>query len=144
MRTLWLTMLLYQREPLKKRRRKNENGIVFSVSLACDKHCVAWQPKRGGNTRQEKPRKAALGLSENQIDERISQTIRSRPADIQNQANAAYRLWKVDPYYPSLHFKRIDPEEPIYSVRIGLYYRAVGTKYNQRKIEGWFLCRIST
>ena len=49
------------------------------------------------------------------------------PADIQNQANAAYRLWKVDPYYPSLHFKRIDPEEPIYSVRIGLHYRAVGT-----------------
>lgn len=50
------------------------------------------------------------------------------PADIQNQANAAYRLWKVDPYYPSLHFKRIDPEEPIYSMRIGLHYRAVGTR----------------
>ncbi len=50
------------------------------------------------------------------------------PADIQDQAKAAYRLWKVDPYYPSLHFKRIDPEEPIYSVRIGQHYRAVGTK----------------
>ena len=48
------------------------------------------------------------------------------PVDIQDQAKAAYRLWKVDPYYPSLHFKRIDPEEPIYSVRIGLHYRAVG------------------
>lgn len=48
------------------------------------------------------------------------------PTDIQEQAKAAYRLWKVDPYYPSLQFKRIDPEEPIYSVRIGLHYRAVG------------------
>ena len=48
------------------------------------------------------------------------------PPDIQDQAKAAYRLFKVDPYYSSLHFKRIDPQEPIYSVRIGLHYRAVG------------------
>ena len=50
------------------------------------------------------------------------------PTDIQEQAKAAYRLWKVDPYYPSLQFKRIDPEEPIYPVRIGLHYRAVGIR----------------
>ena len=50
------------------------------------------------------------------------------PAEIQKQARATYRLWKVNPYYPSLQFKRIDPELPIYSVRIGLHYRAVGTK----------------
>ena len=50
------------------------------------------------------------------------------PADVQAQAKAAYRQWKVDPYYPSLHFKPIAPNEPIYSVRIGLHYRAVGIK----------------
>ena len=49
------------------------------------------------------------------------------PPDIQDQAKAAYRLFKKNPYYPSLHFKRIDPQEPIYSVRIGIHYRAVGT-----------------
>ena len=48
------------------------------------------------------------------------------PPDIQKQARAAYHLWKENPYYPSLQFKRIDPQEPIYSVRIGLHYRAVG------------------
>jgi mRNA-degrading endonuclease RelE of RelBE toxin-antitoxin system len=48
------------------------------------------------------------------------------PPDIQDQAKAAYRLFKADPYYPGLHFKRIDPQEPVYSVRIGLHYRAVG------------------
>ncbi len=48
------------------------------------------------------------------------------PPDIQDQARAAYHLFKVDPYYPSLYFKHIDPQEPIYSVRIGLHYRAVG------------------
>ena len=48
------------------------------------------------------------------------------PPDVQKQARAAYYLWKENPYYPSLQFKRIDPQEPIYSVRIGLHYRAVG------------------
>jgi mRNA-degrading endonuclease RelE of RelBE toxin-antitoxin system len=50
------------------------------------------------------------------------------PPDIQKQAKAAYRLWKVNPYYPSLHFKCIDPVESIYSARVGLHYRVVGTK----------------
>ncbi len=50
------------------------------------------------------------------------------PPAIQKQARAAYHLWKVNPYYPGLHFKCIDPVESIYSVRIGLHYRAVGTK----------------
>src|SRR6266851_1285424 len=67
--TLGLTMLLYQRELLKKRKRKNENGIVLSASLTCDKHCDVWQPKPDSNIMQEKLRKAALGLSEEQIDE---------------------------------------------------------------------------
>ncbi len=61
---------------------------------------------------------------------RLTREFRKRlkrlPPDIQKQARATYRLWKVDPYYPSLQFKRIDPQEPIYSVRIGLHYRAVG------------------
>ena len=62
---------------------------------------------------------------------RLTKQFRKRferlPRDVQAQAKAAYRLFKVDPYYPSLHFKRIDPQEPIYSVRIGIHYRAVGT-----------------
>lgn len=48
------------------------------------------------------------------------------PPDIQDQARASYQLFRMNPNYPSLHFKRIDPQEPIYSVRIGLHYRAVG------------------
>jgi len=48
------------------------------------------------------------------------------PRDIQDQAKASYRLFKVNPYYPGLHFECIDSKESIYSVRIGLHYRAVG------------------
>jgi len=50
------------------------------------------------------------------------------PADVQEQAKASYRLFKKNPYYPSLHFECIDREESIWSTRIGLHYRAVGTK----------------
>jgi len=48
------------------------------------------------------------------------------PPDIQNQAKAAYRLFKENPYHPGLHFERIDSKESLYSVRIGLHYRALG------------------
>ncbi len=56
------------------------------------------------------------------------------PPDIQKQARATYRLWKVNPHYPSLHFKPIIGEEQVYSVRIGLRYRAVGTKIDNNTI----------
>ena len=48
------------------------------------------------------------------------------PSDVQQNANRAYQLWQKDPYHPSFQFKRIDPQEPIYSVRIGKKYRALG------------------
>ena len=48
------------------------------------------------------------------------------PTRIQALADKAYILWLENPGYPSLHFKRVDPEDPIYSVRISRRYRAVG------------------
>lgn len=50
------------------------------------------------------------------------------PHDVQEQAKAAYRLFKMNPYYPSLHFECIDHKESIYSTRVGIHYRAVGFK----------------
>lgn len=48
------------------------------------------------------------------------------PKSIQEHANVAYALWRQNPFHPSLQFKRVDPEEPIYSVRVGRGYRALG------------------
>jgi hypothetical protein len=48
------------------------------------------------------------------------------PVDVQRSADAAYRLWHIDPRHPGLRFKRVDAEEPIYSVRVGKGYRAIG------------------
>ena len=46
--------------------------------------------------------------------------------DIKQRARKAYRLWETNPFHPSLHFKCINREEDIWSVRISLCCRAVG------------------
>jgi len=46
--------------------------------------------------------------------------------DVKQRARKAYQLWEENPFHPSLHFKCINREEDIWSVRITLGYRAVG------------------
>jgi len=48
------------------------------------------------------------------------------PAAVQRDADEAYQLWRSTPYHPSLQFKRVDPRDPIYSVRVSRGYRALG------------------
>ncbi len=48
------------------------------------------------------------------------------PDSVKKQARKAYRLWQKDRHYPSLHFKRINMQEPIYSVRIAKGWRVLG------------------
>jgi len=46
----------------------------------------------------------------------------------QRQANEAYRLFQANPSHPSLSFKQVSPNGPVYSVRIGLHYRALAIR----------------
>lgn len=49
------------------------------------------------------------------------------PADAQRQARDAYELFKKDPRYGSLQFKRISTKDArVYSARVGDHYRAIG------------------
>jgi len=45
---------------------------------------------------------------------------------IRRRAQKAYRLWADNPFHPPLHFKCINTEENIWSVRISRGYRALG------------------
>lgn len=54
--------------------------------------------------------------------------MRVLPDDVKRQAYAAYRLFKRDPYHSSLQFKRVNLRKPLYSVRIGINYRALGLR----------------
>lgn len=48
------------------------------------------------------------------------------PTSVQEKAEKTYSLWRKDPYHRSLQFKQVSQRQPIYSVRIGLNYRALG------------------
>lgn len=61
---------------------------------------------------------------------------RKLPNRIQQQARKNYKLWKLNPYHPSLEFKKVHHIEPIYSVRIAIGWRALGLK--EREEINWF------
>jgi hypothetical protein len=58
------------------------------------------------------------------------------PNDVQKLADKNYELLKVDPRHPSLHLKKVGATRQLWSVRIGINYRAIGME----KPEGivWF------
>ncbi|MGA2601573.1 MAG: hypothetical protein ABSH09_31795 [Bryobacteraceae bacterium] len=59
------------------------------------------------------------------------------PFDVQQDAKRAYRLFQSNPSHPSLHFKKLEGDDTIYSARIGLGYRALGTVQGHRVVWFW-------
>ena len=59
------------------------------------------------------------------------------PSDIQDKARDSYQLFRDDPWYPSLNFKRVHSRLPVYSVRITLNYRAVGILKDEKIVWFW-------
>lgn len=51
---------------------------------------------------------------------------RSLPQNIKKKARKNYRLWAQNRNHPSLQFKQVHTTEPIYSVRVGIGWRAMG------------------
>ncbi|WP_442947459.1 ParE family toxin-like protein [Nostoc sp.] len=47
-------------------------------------------------------------------------------SEIRQSARKAYWLWAENPFHPSLHFKCINTQEDIWSVRVTRGYRALG------------------
>jgi hypothetical protein len=59
------------------------------------------------------------------------------PERIRKQAERAYGQWKMNPYHPGLHFKCIHKKKSVYSVRIGIGYRALGRRHGEQMIWFW-------
>jgi hypothetical protein len=59
------------------------------------------------------------------------------PGAVQDQAAHAYALWESDPYHASLSFKRVSRRQPIYSVRVGTGYRALGLQEGDHMYWFW-------
>ena len=58
------------------------------------------------------------------VDPAFWRRFNALPPQIQQFAGRTYVLWLKDPFYPSLHFKKL--KNDLWSVRIGDHYRAAG------------------
>ncbi|HEX8357078.1 MAG TPA: hypothetical protein VF610_06700 [Segetibacter sp.] len=59
------------------------------------------------------------------------------PKDVQEKARRCYNLWKQDNRHPGVHYKQVHTSDPIYSVRIGSSYRALGVKKEGTMVWFW-------
>ncbi|MDY7024656.1 MAG: hypothetical protein SWJ54_25470 [Cyanobacteriota bacterium] len=59
------------------------------------------------------------------------------PEEIKEQTRQAYRQFKKNPNHPSLRFKKVHPQLPIYSARITRNYRAIGQLSGDTMIWFW-------
>lgn len=68
---------------------------------------------------------------------RFRKAFATLPKQVRKQARKSYRQFKQDPWHSNLRFKQINPSIPIYSVRIGRGYRAVGQKTENEVVWFW-------
>ena len=59
------------------------------------------------------------------------------PPNVRQQARAAFQQFERDPWYPSLQFKMLNRRANLYSARIGLGHRALGTRINDQVVWFW-------
>ena len=59
------------------------------------------------------------------------------PQHIKDIAKKQYKLFALDPYHSSLHFKRVHSSKAIYSARINRNYRVVGILNDNNIIWFW-------
>lgn len=63
---------------------------------------------------------------------------RRLPERVKRTARKNYKLWKTNPQHPSLEFKPMKGTENIYSIRVGIGWRAVGVMNEDEDTIVWF------
>lgn len=76
-------------------------------------------------------------MIESRTTRRFWEAFADLSAEVQQEAKDVYRLFLSNPAHPSLHFKKLEGEDRIYSVRIGLGYRALGAMKGNRVVWFW-------
>ncbi len=57
---------------------------------------------------------------------RFWEAYQALPDEVKRAARKSFQLWRDSPFHPSLHFKCVNHEERIWSVRVTRGYRALG------------------
>jgi mRNA-degrading endonuclease RelE of RelBE toxin-antitoxin system len=71
------------------------------------------------------------------ITAKFRKAFQQLPTHVQEQAREAYRLFAEEPAHPSLEFKHLRSNREIYSVRVGLGYRALAVRDGEALIWFW-------
>ena len=90
------------------------------------------EDERGKTWPMERP-----ALMQSRTTRRFWRLFSHLPADIQRDAKRSYRLFRTNPAHPGLQFKKLEGEDNIYSVRIGLEYRALAVMNKDRVVRYW-------
>ena len=69
--------------------------------------------------------------------ERFRKAFERLPEQVRRQARETYKLFTQNPHHPSLRFKQVHPARPIYSVRIGIEYRALCVREEEEFVWFW-------
>jgi hypothetical protein len=62
---------------------------------------------------------------------------RRLPKRVQRHARQAYKTWKVNPRHPGTEFKRVGKKSPVWSVRVGIGWRALGLRRAETMLWFW-------
>ena len=62
---------------------------------------------------------------------------RRLPQHVQRQAQESYRFFAANPNHTGLDFKRVGQRSPVYSVRVGIGYRALGVLTGDAIVWFW-------
>jgi hypothetical protein len=62
---------------------------------------------------------------------------RRLPGRIKRQARKNYLVWKKNSQHPSLDFKRVGKKSAVYSIRVGIGWRAIGLKQSNAIVWFW-------
>ena len=71
------------------------------------------------------------------ITKEFRRQLEALQSEVREQADRAYGLWRLDPYHPSLQFKQVSRRQQIYSVRVGMGYRALGLREEDHIFWFW-------
>ncbi len=72
-----------------------------------------------------------------EITKSFRDSFRLLPEQVRRTARKNYRLWLQNPRHPSLEYKLVIPSRNIYSVRVGIDWRALGVKKSDDTLV-WF------
>lgn len=71
------------------------------------------------------------------VTEDFTSCFRKLPARVQRLARKNYKLWARNPSHPALQFKRVGVRRPVYSIRVGIGWRALGLKMEDTMVRFW-------